>query len=390
MTDTPQNDKDTPAMAPSPTPTPEARPAAGSEPNDPATAGAGARHTAQAASAGKRRGGAPLLLNLILLAGLGALGFLVWQQQQAVARFAGSSIELQQRNAALSQRVDAADADRARLAAELASALAAAADNPAEDAVALLGADLEALRRELLTRTASSARDWSRLEAAALLRLARQQALSAATLPSAIRLYQDAANLLRQSNDAALQPVRAALQLELDALRSVEVPPVDDLYLQLGQLAAQLDTLQVQSQDEAPLQFSAPQPTALATAASWWEQIKQVLSQYFVVRRQDAPLLARLTPEQAFLVRQSIRLQLEGARLALLQGDTALYQAALDAARDGITAQLQGEAKAALLASLQRLRNTPIEIRLPTLGAALQSLEQLDTGNGAAPGAATP
>lgn len=344
---------------------------------------------AEPAPAARRSNAALLLLNLLLLGGVAALGSLSWQQRQTLETLAGDSYSQQQSQASLEQRLASAEAGNRSLASELAALrqAQASANDPTEAAVATLRGDLEALRRELLTRTANSTQDWSRLEAAALLRLARQQALNPASLPSAIRLYQDVANLLRRSSDADLQPLRAAVQLELDALRSLELPPLDELYLQLGQLARQLDSLQVQSEGEAKLQFTAPAPDAQATAAGWWEQLKQALSRYFVVRRQDTPLLAQLTPEQAFLIRQQIRLQLESARLALLQGDSSLYQAALDAANTGITEQLQGEGKAAVLASLQRLRNTAIAPALPNLGAALRTLEQLDA---AAAAGATP
>lgn len=321
----------------------------------------------------------PTLGLLGLLGGVAALGVLHWQQRTVLEAVTSDTYALQQRNVDLEQRLAAAEAARASLAADL-QALQATTDSSTE--LAVLRADLEALQRELTLRTASSAEDWSRLEAAALLRLAQQQALAASSLPSAIRLYQQVAELLRRSNDPQLQPVRAAVQLELDALRAVRLPPLNDLYLQLGQLIDQLDLLQVQSDDEAPLRFSAPSSAALPADAGWREQLKQSLGQYFVLQRQDAPILARLTPEQAFLIRQAVALQLESARLALLQGDSTLYRATLDAARDALASQLQGEAKPAMLASIQRLRDSNIAPRLPALGAALQTLERLERSTG--------
>jgi len=134
----------------------------------------------------------------------------------------------------------------------------------------------------------------------------------------------------------------------------------------------------VQSEGEGPLQFVAPELAPLPATAGWWEELKQTLRQYFVVTRRDVPVLARLTPQQALLIRQAIILQLESARLALLQGNQDIYLAALDAAAAGITQQLQGAGKPAVLASLQRLRAEPVAIVVPPLGAALQALELLD------------
>lgn len=319
------------------------------------------------------------LLSLLTLAGVGLLGFVFLQQRQAMETLAGDAYRLEQRSSTLEQRLAAADAERERVAQLLQTALEESRSNAAQAEVEALRRELDTLRLDVASRVADSEHDWLLVEATTLLRLARQQAVHGRNVASAISLYLNADERLQRMNDPALQPVRAALQLELDALRAVAVPEVQGIYLQLGELAQQLAVLEVQSEDEGPLQFVAPATAAPAATAGWWEELKDTLSQYFVVTRRDVPVLARLTPQQAVLIRQAITLQLETARLALLQGDVNLYQSALDAAALGVSQQLQGEAKPAALASLQRLRGQPIVAVIPPLGSALQALELLDT-----------
>ncbi len=333
-----------------------------------------------------------LPLNLLLLGGVVTLGFVLLQQHQSMEGLANDAYAQAQRGMTLETRLAAAEAARAGLEQQLQSALSEIRASAQQTDVAALQAELDMLRRALAAQ-ANPQHDWLLAEAGALLRVAAQQALHTRHVASAISLYESADSLLQRAADPALQPARAALQLELDALRAVQLPQIDSFYLQLGQLAQQLDALQVQSENEGPLRFTAPDPGAAPATASWWDELKRTLGTYFVVTRQDAPVLARLTPEQAFLIRQAIRLQLESARLALLQQDTRLYQAALDAALDGITRQLQGDARPALLASLQRLRAEAIEVSLPPLGAALQALDLLaaaEVAPPAAPSAAVP
>lgn len=340
--------------------------------------------------------GAPALqwlLAALAVLGTGLLGVVFLQQRQAMATLAGDAYTLQQRGAAIEQQLAAAAAERASLVQQLQqqqALLDESRDSAPQAEVTALRRELDALRLDVVSQVANSEHDWLLVEATTLLRLAQQQALHGRNVASAISLYASAAARLQRITDPALQPARAALQLELDALRAVQVPEVESLYLQLGELVQQLDALQVQSDDEVPLQFVAPAAGALPTTASWWDELKQSLSQYFVVARRDVPVLARLTPEQAVLIRQAIVLQLETARLALLQGQTRLYQSALDAAMLGITQQLQGEAKPALLASLQRLREAAIVAVIPPLGSALQALELVAANAPQNSGAPTP
>jgi uroporphyrin-III C-methyltransferase len=336
------------------------------------------------------RAAAPWLvpLNLVLLAGVLLLALLLLQQRSAMAVLSGDASAQTQRNAQIEQRLAAAESARTALAEQVQTLLVDSRDNVDQADVAVLQRELEALRRSVAQSTPQ--RDLLLAEAQGLLRLAGQQTLHGGAVASAISLYESADNLLQQIAEPAVQPARAALQLELDALRAVELPQLAALYLQLGELAVQLDALQVQSEGEGPLRFVAPEAVAAPVNSGWWAQARQLLGEYFVVTRQDAPLLARLTPDQAFLVRQAIRLQLESARLALLQGDQRLYQAALDAVHEGVTQQLQGSNKLALLAGLQRLRAERITAQLPALGSALRALELLQAAAAQGYGAPNP
>ncbi|RLA20767.1 MAG: hypothetical protein DRQ61_09470, partial [Gammaproteobacteria bacterium] len=69
----------------------------------------------------------------------------------------------------------------------------------------------------------------------------------------------------------------------------------------------------------------------LATTA--WENLKTVA----VVRRSDRPIQIMLTPEQVEVIRQSLSLKLEMARLALVKEDEELYKANLDTSKAWLT-----------------------------------------------------
>lgn len=328
------------------------------------------------------------LLALLALLGAALLGFVFLQQRQAMETLAGDAYTLQQGSAAFERRLAEAEAESQSLTQQLqavldesresAQQLQAVLDDSRDSAqqtdVAALRSELAALRSDVARQAANSTGGWALVEARSLLRLAQQQAGAGRNVDAAISLYMTAATSLRMINDPALQPALAALQLELDALRAVELPDIQGIYLQLGELQQQLATLVVQSEGEAPLQFVAPD-VATAEATNWWEQLKQVVSQYFVVTRRDVPVLAQLTPQQAVLVRQVVALQLESARFAVLQGDEQVYRSALATAAQSVAQQLQGDSKAAVLASLQRLQDARILAVIPPLGAALQALE---------------
>lgn len=244
---------------------------------------------------------------------------------------------------------------------------------------------LEAMSRELVSTnqrirntSGAEAQDWLLAEAESLLRLAQQYLLIAQDVRTAIGLFEAADARLRNSTNPAVFPVREVLARELASLQALPALDVQGIYLQLGAQREQIELLAVDS--GSGNDFSLP-TGEVAVTEGWLAGMKEALGQYFVVTKRDEAVTPLMTAEQEYLIRRGVDLQIEQARLALLQGQADIYRNALDGALRAIATQLreQDGRRAALIAALTGLRDLPISLAIPPIGSTLESLQQVQT-----------
>ena len=334
---------------------------------------------------GKGRSVAGILFNLGLLAGLVTAGFYTWEQYKAIELLFGQYNQLVQQRSDLQTRLDTLEASRQQLNQTVQDQVQAS-----QAGLAAQAAQVEALNRELInTRLrindsgAGASQAWMLSEAESLLRFAGQRLLLEHDVRAAIGLYVAGDDLLKQINDPAIFSVREALALDLGALQAVREVDVPGVYARLGALASGLDTLQVQPAGERPAfrVNEAPAPATDSTTTGWWESARAGLAQYFVITREASEAIPQLSAEQTWVLRETLRLKLEQARVALVHGQPELYQAALAEAASGIDTLLQGAGKDALLAELETLRAARIVTVVPAVNLGLTALRQLQSGS---------
>jgi uroporphyrin-III C-methyltransferase len=343
------------------------------------------------------------LFNLLLLAALGLLGWISWQQQAALQNLGVALERMSQQEQTLEARLVSIDVARQALetlqqdqAARLVQqqeSLAATLVQQQEgldariarqlqeqsDQLASVNADLARVR--LQSREAGSSASTVQLdEAAALLRLARERLLGAQDLATAISLYLASDEILQSFDDPAVQQVRQILSRELASLRAVQVPDVATMHAELGRIKQATAMLVIASEfsGDAP-RFISPAENPDTQTTGWLAALTSSLGQHFVITQRNTPVLPRLTDEGAMLIRLGIDLQLEQARLALLLGESVLYQATLLEAASSIAGYLEGSTKVQILTSLERLRDENIRADIPPVGGALNALGLLLT-----------
>ncbi len=170
-----------------------------------------------------------------------------------------------------------------------------------------------------------------------LLRLADTKLKMERNVPAA-RLALDAAQQrLKTVQEAGLIPLQAMLGEAIASLRGVQLPDFTALSHKLIAMETPIDDLPLQLDSGVPdIRERVKPATSVNLSAdaerSWWDRSSEAVWNQFkeivVVRRQRIeapPLIAR---ENEFFLRQNLRLELEGMRLALLRGDAEAYQAA--------------------------------------------------------------
>jgi uroporphyrin-3 C-methyltransferase len=280
-----------------------------------------------------RSSGAPWWL-LLLTAALGAGAiWLAWQTGQRVQSLEQELVRRQQ--------------DSATLATE-ARVLARQAQDSSRDAVAKVALlesrvaenTLQRAQLEELLQLMTRSRDENMLaDIEAALRVAQQQtAITGSTEPLLATLKQADERLARNAHPR-LERVRRAVVHDLDRVRAVAVSDISTLVIKVDEAVRMVDELPllVQPDKRTPPASDKVRPPAVPAAASaavvsasgWrgelaarWELLVQrVLDEARLlvrVTRIDQPEAMLVAPEQAYFLRENIKLRLLNARLALL------------------------------------------------------------------------
>ncbi len=132
-----------------------------------------------------------------------------------------------------------------------------------------------------------------------------------------------------QLSDPALTAVRRAISDELAALEVMEKPDLEGATLTLASLARVVESLPLASrtaEDDAVVEDDAEQ----SGVDRAWGSVKDAMSGLVRVTPPDQAKLALVSPDAEYFLRNNIALQLQSARLALLRGEQAIFEQALD------------------------------------------------------------
>jgi uroporphyrin-3 C-methyltransferase len=333
-----------------------------------------------APTAGKRpRAGVvvakPLLYGLLLLVVTALVTtLLLWQKlsdiQEQLARQSADSGAT-----AVEARTLARQAQE--LARETASRQAVADTRLSE--VTLQRAQLEELMQSL-TRS----RDENLVfDIEAALRLAQQQAqltLSPEPLLAALR---GAEQRLARTGHPRLVRVRAAITRDIDRIKSASVADVPSVLIRMDELARMVDDLPVANAVGAAAAAGGAREAAppAPVPAAWWERALAVVGdearRLLRVSRIDQPEAALVAPEQAFFLRENLKLKLLNARLSLLARQSDLARADLTAAGQALTRYFDTSARRtqAATAILQDLQSQLRRVDLPRIDETLALLD---------------
>jgi uroporphyrin-3 C-methyltransferase len=241
-----------------------------------------------------------------------------------------SSVMLWQRLSAIQEQLARQSADTGANAIE-ARALARQAQDIARDAAArqvVLEARLSevALQRsqlEELMQSLSRSRDENLLvDVESALRLAQQQTQLTGSAEPLLAALRTADQRLARAAQPRLARVRASIARDVERIRSASITDVAGLLARLDEIVRQVDDLPVANAVPARAVLEAPRKTTSTGARLWWERWRDAVwddaRNLVRVSRIDQPEAALLAPEQAFFLRENLKLKLLNIRLSLL------------------------------------------------------------------------
>jgi uroporphyrin-3 C-methyltransferase len=219
--------------------------------------------------------------------------------------------------------------------------------------------------------------------AEALLAIAQDRAQLSGDLDVALAASQRALRQLETIGDESLTPAMVTLADEIALLeQATEAADRGAAAAALRAVQSAVPRLPLRNRD---IGEAAPVEEASSDDAAWyqrlWSGITRGLSGVFVIRRSDTELRPLLAPEESWFLRRNLELTLTGARLALVDGDTEAYMAAVTDAIQWTRAYFDEEDQRVIQAlnTLERVTNVLSGDPASGIGRALELLRQHGT-----------
>ncbi|NWN82710.1 MAG: uroporphyrinogen-III C-methyltransferase [Halomonas sp.] len=343
--------------------------------------GGGAKGTA-AGGGGEGKGGkagmTAIVLVILLAIAAGLFGWQAWQKLDAQqARI--TELESRTSQAAttgdlnqLQSRFEEAESERQAALEEAVTSL----ESEFADYRGNVDETLDRVLAELSSEQQTDERDWLHAEAAYLLRLANQRLQLERDVQGAAALLRTADKRLKEADNPALVPVRREIASELSNLEAV--PRVDRTGLWLT-LDAQQEQIAGRPLSQDIDEITASSEMEEAPSGSWQKQLSsfgQELKSLVTVRKHDEALEALISPEQESYLRQSVRLVIEQAQLALLKEEGELFEASLDKAITLIEGYYDTDDSGvqSVLDRLGELKGEAVRPELPDISGSQQAL----------------
>lgn len=333
------------------------------------------------------------IITLLALALAIALALWSWQQWNNYQA-------LQQSIASLESDTEQLDRMYGQTGSEQSQRLQALEEKLAEqrELIATQQRQIDHNARELLEAGNRTRTDWLLAEAEYLLRVGNQRLMIEKDIRGALAALESADEVLAESDDIGVYPVRQQLAKEILALKGLADVDRTGLYLKLEAAIDSIHELTDSAlvNDRAPGFVTEANGDSTTTPDSFqglilegWDKVKDTLSQVVVVRRLDEPVKPLLSPEQSAYARLNLQLMLEEAELAVLRGNQELYSSSLTKASRAINDWYDSTNNRiiALSRTLEELSEKNVDPELPDISNSLELLKarlagRLDNGNG--------
>lgn len=236
---------------------------------------------------------------------------------------------------------------------------------------------------ELYQEMSRNRDEWVLAEIEQILLIASQQLQLAGNVKAALVALQTADSRLQRIDKPQFFSLRKAINKDIEQLQSLPLLDMAGLSLRLDNLVAEVDSLPLipgrVSGEEKPVP-RAPLPEGFwqRLGNEAWQDFKQLVR----IQNLHKPDLPLLPPEQAYFLRENLKLRLLMARIALLQHNEASYRSDIQAAEEWLQRHFDSRDNAVrnALGSLRQLGRSRLSIELPDISASLNAARTFKLG----------
>ena len=262
-------------------------------------------------------------------------------------------------------------------------------------------AQSQQLALEQLYQDLSKNRDeWALAEIEQVLSTASQQLQLAGNVQGALIALQNADRSLSRSDKPQFITIRRAIAKDIDKLKALPSLDLVGVALRIDNVIAQVDTLPMLADAKLPPAAAAPRPLQMdktpkpgraalvppapdslatrmqATWRAWSDDMWTDMRQLIRVRTVTSPDALMVSPEQAYFLRENLKLRLLNARLALMARNEAAFRTDLLVAQDALAKYFDGRAAGtqAAQALLRQVQANNVAIDMPSLSDSLNAV----------------
>jgi uroporphyrin-3 C-methyltransferase len=319
----------------------------------------------------------------------------------ALAAVAGaallSSVMLWQRLSSIQEQLARQSADTGANAIE-ARALARQAQDVARDTAArqvvlesrLSEVALQRTQLEDLIQSLSRSRDENLVvDIESSLRIAQQQTQLTGSPEPLLAALRSADQRLARSAQPRFARLRASITRDMDRIRAASVTDVPALLARIDEIVRQVDDLPVANAVPARGVAESPRKAASAPtsgAAAWWARWREAVWEdargLVRVSRIDQPEAMLVAPEQAFFLRENMKLKLLNVRLSLLARQNDAARAEVVAANTALYKYFDPSSRRtqSVAGQLQQVQAQVRTAELPRIDETLAQLATLAAG----------
>ena len=265
-------------------------------------------------------------------------------------------------------------------------------------------AQSQQLALEQLYQDLSKNRDeWALAEIEQVLSTASQQLQLAGNVQGALIALQNADKSLSRSDKPQFITIRRAIAKDIDKLKALPSLDLVGVALRIDTVIAQIDTLPMLA-DAKPV-LPAPRARSASTGAvaaaganvpgvppqgapdtvwgrtqatwrAWTNEMWTDIRQLIRVRQVNSPEALMLSPEQAYFLRENLKLRLLNARLALMSRNEAAFRTDIVAAQDVLSKYFDVRAAGTIAAQglLRQVQANNVAIDMPSLSESLNAV----------------
>lgn len=245
---------------------------------------------------------------------------------------------------------------------------------------------LQRAQLEDLIQTLSRSRDENLVvDIEAALHLAQQQTQLTGSAEPLLAALRTADQRLGRAAQPRYARLRAAIARDIERIRTTATTDVPGILARLDDVVRLVDELPVANAPPARTTPAAARPQA-APSPVWWQRWRDIVLEeargLVRVSRIDEPDAVLLAPDQAFFLRENLKLKLLNARLSLLARQNGAARADVDAALAALQKYFDTGSRRtqAALAQLQQVQAQVRSAELPRIDETLAALSTAASG----------